>query len=386
MANTINAELVDKIYAQALMALRKKTSILRYVNIINDQFQANQKFGTVTIPISAPYADATDITPSQVPPAGNDTTPQYANLTLSNWKHTDFHLTDYEISRVQAGTMGMQMEEAIDSLARTIVKSVLALYTGIYQYAGTAGTTPFSSNTAVAQSARKLLNDSGVPDNQRALILSFAAEENALGLPIFQRVNEGGSDSVMREGFIGRRLGMDWDSDGYMPTFTGGTLSNGTTKAALINGAVTAGATTANIDSGTLTGTLVVGDLFTVAGDSQQYVVTANATASGNAISGMAFSPASKANWADNAVITFVASHSVAGLAIQKQAIAFASRPLITEVGFEGGSMIREFPDSASGLVLNMEISREYKRTKVDFSSLWGCTLVRPQAAVRILG
>ena len=382
MPNTINAALVDQFYAMGLAALRKKTSILRYVNNLNDSFSGQQKFGSVIVPISAPYADATDVTPSQTPPAGNDTTPQYATVTLSNWKSTNFHLTDYEISRVQDGTMGMQMEEAVDSLARTIVKSILATYTSVYQYTGTAATTPFASNTAPAQAARKLLNRAGVPENNRALLLNFDAEENALGLPIFQRVNESGDASVMREGFIGRRLGMDWDSDAYMPSHTRGTL----TGSPLVNGAVTAGATTVNIDAGSLTGTVVVGDLFTVAGDTQQYVVTANATASGNAIAGMTFSPAAVTNWADNAAVTFVATHAVAGLAIQKQAIAFASRPLITEVGFSGGNIIREYPDMESGLVLNMEISREYKRTKVDFSCLWGVTMVRPQAAVRILG
>lgn len=220
----------------------------------------------------------------------------------------------------------------------------------------------------------------------RSLLLNYDAEANALGLPIFQRVNESGDVSVMREGYIGRRLGFDWDSESYMPTFTGGTLSDGTNKAALINSATVAiGDTSVAMDSATLTGTLKAGDLFTVAGDTQQYVVTADATAAANAIT-VSFSPAAKVAWADNAAVTFVADHDLAGLAMQKQAIAFASRPLVTEVGFSGGNLVREFPDPHSGLVVSMEISREHKRTKVNFSCLWGSTLVRPQAAVRLLG
>lgn len=386
MANTIDSALVDVIYAMALKALRKKTSILRYLTVMNDQFSASEKFGTVTVPIPAPFGDATDITPSQVPPAGNDMTPDYAQITLTNWKHTDFHLTDYEMSRLQAGTMGMQMEEAIDSLSRTIVKSVLANYTAIYNHVGTAGTTPLASNTAVIQSARRLLNENGVPEMDRAIVLNFDAEANAIGLPIFQQVDQSGSSRTLTDASIGRRIGFDWDVDAYMPSFTGGTLSDGTGKAALINDAsVAIGQTSVAMDETTLTGTLVVGDLFTVAGDSQQYVVTANATAAANAIT-VSFDPPAKVAWADNAQVTFVADHDLAGLAMQRQAIAFASRPLITEVGFSGGNLVREMPDPHSGLVLNMEISREYKRTKVDFSCLWGSTVVRPESAVRILG
>lgn len=278
------------------------------------------------------------------------------------------------------------MEEAIDALSRTIVKSVLDNYKGVYQHTGTPGTTPFASTTAAARSARKMLNAAGTPMAMRSLLLGFDAEENALGLPNFEKANEAGTNQIAVEAIIGRRVGFDWRTEGYMPTFTGGTLSDGTNKAALIDSAAVAvGDISVDMDETTLTGTLLKGDLFTVAGDTQQYVVTADATAAGNSIT-VSFSPAAKVAWADNAQVTFVANHEVSALAMGYQAIAFASRPLITEVGFSGGNIIRQIPDPHSGLVLNMEISREHYRTKVSFSCLWGSTLARPQSAVRILG
>ena len=95
------------------------------------------------------------------------------------------------------------------------------------------------------------------------------------------------------------RIPPEWDD----PV---GTLSNGTGMLAKVNDATyTVGDFTVDIDDTSLTGTVVAGDIFTVAGDAQQYVVTAGATASGNAIAGMAFTPASKVAWADDAVITF---------------------------------------------------------------------------------
>lgn len=388
MANTINSLLVDRIYAMGLKALRRQTALLRYVTTYEKEVMDNSFRGdTVVVPIPSQRSDSdvTDVVPSNTPPAPSDITPRYASVTLSNWKKVNFALTDFEVSKLSAGTMSDEFSGAIDVLAGNIIRSVMANYTGIYQYAGTAGTTPFASSTASAASARKLLNISGAPMENRAMILNFDADANSIGLSLFQQYLQKGDSETLREGTIKRALGFDWAVDGYLPTFTGGTLSNGTTKAALINGAATVGVSTINIDSGTLTGTLVVGDLFTVAGDSQQYVVTGNKTASSNAISALAFSPPAKVAWADNAVITFVASHDVAGLALHRQALAFASKPL-DDVTLEGGSQIRQIPDPVSGLTLCLEITRQYKQTVAEFSCLWGSTLARPECAVRILG
>ncbi len=388
MSNTIDSSLVDRIYAMGLKALRRQTSLLRYVTTYEKEVMDNSFRGdTVVVPIPSQRSDSdvTDVVPSNTPPAPSDITPRYASVTLSNWKKVNFALTDFEVSKLSAGTMSDEFSGAIDVLAGNIIRSVMANYTGIYQYAGTAGTTPFASSTASAASARKLLNISGAPMENRAMILNFDADANAIGLSLFQQYLQKGDTETLREGTIKRALGFDWAVDGYLPTFTGGTLSNGTSKAALINGAATVGVSTINIDSGTLTGTLVVGDLFTVAGDSQQYVVTGNKTASGNAISALAFRPPAKVAWADNAVITFVASHDVAGLALHRQALAFASKPL-DDVTLEGGSQIRQIPDPVSGLTLCLEITRQYKQTVAEFSCLWGSTLARPECAVRILG
>ena len=388
MANTINSLLVDRIYAMGLKALRRQTALLRYVTTYEKEVMDNSFRGdTVVVPIPSQRSDSdvTDVVPSNTPPVPSDITPRYATVTLSNWKKVNFALTDFEISKLSAGTMSDEFSGAIDVLAGNIIRSVMANYTGIYQYAGTAGTTPFASSTASAASARKLLNISGAPMENRAVILNFDADANAIGLSLFQQYLQKGDTETLREGTIKRALGFDWAVDGYLPTFTGGTLSNGTSKAALINGAATVGVSTINIDSGTLTGTLLVGDLFTVAGDSQQYVVTGNKTASSNAISALAFAPPAKVAWADNAVITFVASHDVAGLALHRQAIAFASKPL-DDVTIQGGSEIRQIPDPVSGLTLCLEITRQYKQTVAEFSCLWGSTLARPECAVRILG
>ena len=93
-----------------------------------------------------------------------------------------------------------------------------------------------------------------------------------------------------------------------------GTLS-GTTGAgqALVNDAsVTIGQTTIDLDDTSLTGTIVAGDSFTVAGDTQIYTCLTTGTASGNAISALAFTPAAEVAWANNAVVTLIDAKYIA--------------------------------------------------------------------------
>jgi hypothetical protein len=388
MANTISSLLIDRIYAMALMALRRKTTLLKAVmRYDRDMSISTFKGDTVVIPIPAQFTDAMvlDVAPANIPPSPSDITPRFASITLSNWKKVGYALTDLEVDRLQAGTFTSQFDAAIDALARAIIRSVWANYTGIYQAAGTAGTTPFASSTAIVSTARLLLNQSGAPMDMRSMVLGFDADANSINLAIFQQYLQAGNTDALQEGTIKRAIGFDWMTDAYTPTFTGGTLSNGTTKAALVNGAVAVGATTFAIDSATLTGTLVVGDIFTVGLSTQQYVVTTTVTAAANAIASVAFQPPVVTAFADNAAVTFLASHAIAGLALHQSAIAFASKPL-DNVMFEGGSQIRQYPDPFSGLTLCLEISRQYKQTVAEFSCLWGSTLARPECAVRILG
>lgn len=386
MANTIPEILIDRIFAAGFRVLRQKTSFLKYITR-DDDIASSKKGRTVVIPI--PYDDkseeAVDVAPSNTPPPPTDITLDSASVVMDKWQKVDFALTDKEIYELQAGTMPDQMEQRMDVLARTITRSVLSNFTGIYQYAGVAGATPFASDLSAATRARKLLNNAGASMGMRSLINNFDADENALGLNIFQRANESASTETLREGVISRAMGFTWDIDAYMPSFTGGTLSNGTSKAALINsGAVAVGDTSVAMDSTTLTGTLVVGDLFTVAGDTQQYVVTADATAAANAIT-VQFTPGAKVAWADNSVVTFVPDHDVAFIAMHKNAFAFASR-VTDEVPVTSGHLIRQAKDPMTGLALTLEISRQYHQTVAEFSSLWGSTLARPTLAVRGLG
>lgn len=385
MANTIPA-VMTQLVARAVGVLRRRSHMARYVTT-GYSLTPGQKGKTVDVEIP-PTATAGAITASNAYPSNTDTTSTTVAITLDKWYGSDFHMSDQDMTRVDKDLnfFPAAAEASLDAVVTQVDDDLLALYKDVYNASGTAGTTPFASNAAAwTTGARKLLNQEKAPMRDRYVILDPDAEANAVNLSEFKSLYASGDPGVIVEGEIGRKLGADWALNQGVPSFTGGTLSNGTSKVAKVNDAsYTVGESTVDIDDTTLTGTVVVGDIFTVAGDTQQYVVTANATASSNAIAGMAFAPASKVAWADNAVVTFVADHT-ANLAFQRGAFALATAPFEV-VDPSLGVMSQSFVDPLSGLTIRLEVSRQYKQTRWEWDVLYGVKTVRAELAARILG
>lgn len=243
-----------------------------------------------------------------------------------------------------------------------------------------------TDGTTDVTAMRKVLNKQLAPPGDRRVVIDPDAEANALDLRAFQDSSWRGDTAGIIEGQINRKFGFDWFMDQLVPTHTTGTLSNGSTHTAKVNDAsYTVGESTVDIDETTLTGTVVEGDVFTVAGDNQTYTVTADATAAANALAGMAFTPPSKVAWANEAVVTFQDSH-VVNLGFHRDAFAFASRPLEDVNNANLGSLIQSATDPVSGLSLRLEVSRQHKRINWSFDILYGAKLVRPELATRLAG
>jgi hypothetical protein len=286
----------------------------------------------------------------------------------------------------------MSVAEAIRALANDVNVDIMDEYVGVYGFAGGSDAIPFNSTDKVldAVTPRKVLNEQLCPKGNRRGVVDFDAEANMLALSEFSDAEKIMSARVKIEGEIGRKYGIDWVADEAVPTHTAGTLSNGSEHKAKFDGgggAQTVGASSMDVDETTLTGTVVPGDIFTVAGDSQTYVVTntSTKTAAGNAIAGITFAPTAKVAWADDAVVTFKDSHK-ANLVFHRDAFAFAMRPLASQAYNPGGSTIRTMRDPLTGLVLRLEVSRQHKQVAWEFDILWGAKLVRPQLACRLAG
>jgi len=393
MANSFT-NIIPTIMAEGLEVLRESCATLSAVNT-GYSAEAREIGDTITIPVPVAQSVAA-VSPSNTPPANTDVTPTTVTIALDQWNKTDFHLTNKEELEIAAGGfINTQAGESVRALANEIDSDLLGQATvdaGVYNHIGTAGTTPFASEatfqTNWQKGARKLLRQGLArfgPDI--FCVIDEDAEGNLASLVQFTDADRRGDTEGMIEGEIGRKMGSTWLVNQNVKTFTGGTLSNGTGKLANVNGAVAAAATTMAIDETTLTGTLVDGDVFTVASVTGYFMVTNGPqTAASNAIATVNFTPAAPTGgFADDAVVTFAADH-VVNLAFHRNAFALAFAP-IQETGLDGGSAITEtITDPVSGVTLRLKITEEYYQTTWRWDVLYGVKCVRPELACRILG
>ena len=393
MANSFT-NIIPTIMAEGLEVLRESCATLSAVNT-GYSAEAREIGDTITIPVPVAQSVAA-VSPSNTPPANTDVTPTTVTVALDQWNKTDFHLTNKEELEIAAGGfVNTQAGEAVRALANEIDADLLGQATvdsGVYNHVGTAGTTPFASESAFQSAwqkgARKLLRQGLArfgPDIY--CVIDEDAEGNLGSLAQFTDADRRGDDRGMLEGEIGRKMGATWLVNQNTRTFTGGTLTNGSGKLANVNGAVAAGATTMAVDESSLSGTLVDGDVFTVASVSGYFLVTnGTLTASGNAIAAVNFTPAAPTGgFADNAVVTFAGDH-VVNMAFHSNAFALAFSP-IQDSGLAGGSGITEtITAPVSGVTLRLKITEEYYQTTWRWDVLNGVKCVRPELACRILG
>lgn len=394
MASNVFTDVVPQLLAQGLMALRENAVTPRLVANKSSAI-AGKRGSTLDVPIPSRMS-ASAVTPAAYAPNAQALTPDTVPVTLDHWYESPFDMDDDDYESVMDGVIPMQASEAIRSIINTVDQHLLGLHLYVQGTYGTMGTTPFGTpGVADATGIRKVLNKQLAPMDPRHVIMDPDAEAAALGLAEFNRMDFSGSVAAMTEGQLNRKLGINWWMNQNVPSFTTGTLAHSVLSpahAAYVNGALSAGVTTMALDnnaSGTLTGTIKIGDRFTFAGSTIQYVVTNATSASGNAVTGVTFYPAIPIGGiADNTVVTFnqtAAATGVANLAFHRDCIAFATRPLMpTPEGL--GAVSLSAVDPISGLPLRLEVTREYKRTRWSFDLLWGANVVRPELGAVLWG
>lgn len=285
---------------------------------------------------------------------------------------------DVDIEAIEHATNLQDLtERVIKPAAVALAEKINADGLGMYKYipasVGTAGTTPDGLDDIA--NVRKALNVAKAPLQDRNVIWDPEADAKMTQIGNLIKVCEAGTPKGLREAEIGRVFGMgNWMSQGVAEHTTG---AAGTPLVDL-SGGYTAGATTIHIDG--LSAAAKVGDRFTLAGDTTQYVVVA-AGALSTADQDITIFPGLAKNTSDNTALTFASSYT-ANLAFQKNAIAFVTRPLIAPAGADS------YTTSYNGVSLRVvrDYDFAYKREKLSVDVLYGYKAVYPELGCVCLG
>jgi hypothetical protein len=381
VANNLD-EVMPKILAQGLKCLRQNAIMTRLVTR-DYQGEAAQKGDVINIPLSSALT-VSDVSPSVAYVTGEDAVPTKVQVTLDFWKRSGFYMTDKDLKEAMDGHVMRQAEEAVKALSNAVDSFILGKHVGIYSAVGAAGSTPFNGSLTDAKNARVKLNKQLAPQDGLVGVLNPDAEGNLGIVPEVLSAEKRGDAQGIIKGVVGEKLGFKWYMDqniasgGYTP---GTAWVTGYTVSSI---SVAAGDTTLNITNTTAAGSIKVGDIFTVGGSSQQYVVTVTATFSATVPMAISFKPALASAASAGVALTVIGTAYAANLAFHPNAFAWVSRPLGDIDGL--GNNISAMTDPISGITLRVEAQRQNKQTLVEFDILGGAALIRDALAVKILG
>jgi len=301
---------------------------------------------------------------------------QYAKTVPIDWNGED------QKAMLNSGAWGtvlaQQFADAFGQIRDAIEKSVAeeAVKAASRAY-GTAGTAPFADGSKMGDLAnmKGILDLNKAPASGRTIVLSSEAETSLLtNQTNLIKVNEAGSEAMLRQGIIMPVYGFNVRSSAQLEQHTKGAAASYVTN---LSATLNPGEREIAVDTGT--GAFANGDVVTFAGDANKYVVNAN-TADSITIG----EPGLRKTLADGVAVT-VGNSYTPSIALHKSAIALAIRP--PKAPNEGDMLSRELvTDPYSGIVYEVALVRGMRTIQYQVSAVWGVKAVNPAWIATLLG
>lgn len=377
MANTLGYYNPNFYAQEALIQLEKALGMAGRVHLGYDEERRSFDKGEY-INIKKPST----FTVGDAPATKQDVTTESVQIQLAYWREVKFALTDKELAFTGERIINDHIRPAAYALADDIDQKMCILADDIPWFYDLAATTVVADVTG----PRKVMRDNAVPLQDQMnmhYMVDSQTEKGLLDLSAFTQQQGAGQDAVeaQRSGFLGRKYGYEFFANQNVQAHTKGTASTGTLA---VVAATSKGATTIGLDAGAVTGTLVPGDTFVIAGNTQRYAITNTTTAATNAFTGVTFTPALAADAAEDAVVTVSLDDHNQCLAFHRNAFALATAPL-SDIGKNLGAKIAVVQDPVTGLALR---SRLYyvgnsSEVHVALDVLYGVKTLDPNLAVR---
>jgi len=383
MANTLT-NLIPDVYAALDVVSRELIGIVPSVarNSSTDRLALNQTLRAFQTPSNTAGAD---ITPAMSLPSASDQTVLNKTVTISKSRAFPFSWSGEEQYAVNTGPGYLsirqdQIAQAFRAAANEIELFAAGLmYKGASRAYGTAGTTPFSTNTGEAAQLKKVLDDNGAPISGRSMIIDTTTGAQLRTLTQLTKANEAGTSMTLRDGEILNLSGFSIkESAQIQPVAIGAMASATSTSAAFTVGQTAIPLATAG------TGVVSAGDVVTFANDTNKYVVASVSFAGANPASGDSITLAApglrKAQSAATRAITVVGSSTLtSNIAFSQNAFILATRlPVLPPEG--DIALHREVvTDPRSGLSFEMAVYPGYRMNRYEIAINYGGAVIKPE-------
>ena len=391
MANTLTG-LIPTIYEALDVVSRELVGFIPAVNTDHNIERAAK--GQTVMSFATPAVTASDIVPGVTAPNDGDQTIGNIPITISKSRYVPIRWNGEEqrgmnsvppsVTRV----MRDQFAQAFRTLTNEVETDIaLTARLGASRATGTAGTTPFGTNGDLSDFALALqiLEDNGAPFGDRHYVAGSSAIANLRAKQaVLFRVNEAGTDTLLRQGIVGQVEGLMVHNSAAIKTaaITKGTGSAYTTNTA----GYAVGATSITLITGT--GTILAGDVITFAGDTNKYVVATGIAAPGTIVLA---APGLRQAIPAAATAVTVGNNFVPNVAFSRNALVLATRLPAVPVDVSGRPMDMaddriSVTDPVSGLTFEVSLYTQYRQIKYEVGLAWGQAAVKPEHIALGLG
>ncbi|WOJ09157.1 P22 phage major capsid protein family protein [Citrobacter koseri] len=380
MANTLTGLLPDMYEALDVIS-REMTGFIPAVSR-NSNVERAAIGQNVLVPVTTSAASA-DNTPGVTAPNTGDAVVDNVQVAITKSKHVPVRWNGEETKGLMnAGTFSTIQADRFYQAMRTLVNEIendlwLEAYKNASRAYGTAGTTPFGTAADMSDFAGvlRILEENGAPKTDLQLVLGHAAIGNLRGKQsgLF-KVNEAGSSDMLRNGMTDRIMGMAIRHSDPVSL-----VAKGSGAGYLTNGAVGAGSTGIALDTGT--GTILSGDIVTLNGDTNKYVV--NSALAGGAIA--IGKPGLLLDAADGAALT-VGNSYTPNVAFARSAIVLATRAPAKPEGGDAADDTTIITDPVTGLSFEIAVYRQFLQVVYHVRLAWGYRAIKSEHIALLAG
>lgn len=344
---------------------------------------------TVRSPVVGAMA-AEDITPAAYAADTPNHTINYVDMVITKARSVPFGITGEEtVGLKNAGTLAVINRDRIAQAMRTLTNEIESDLAGLHIAAsrayGTYNATPFGTAGDLSDFAqsRKILDDNGAPQSDLHMVLGSTAVANIRGKQsgLF-KVNEAGTDNLLRRGALDNVQGFDLHASGQVKTAVAvGTGASATTN----NAGYAVGATTITLASAG-TGTIIAGDIITFAGDNEKYVVVSGDADVSNGGTITIAEPGLRKAIAASATNITVIGATTRNMFFHRSAIQLATRAPAMPDGGDAADDVMLVTDQVSGITYEFCVYRQRRQVRYEVNAAWGVKMVAPRHAGILIG
>ena len=336
-----------------------------------------------------PTGNVSDITPAMAIPEPTAQTSGASSVIITKSRAAEFGFIGDQQKALNTGAGFAQsragkIAQAIRALVNEVEADLAGLQSTFSRAYGTPTTTPFgtANDYTDASLVMKILKDNGAPKSDNQLVINTTAGANFIGKQ--SAVNAAGTDSMLRQGVLLDLAGMPLRESAEIVTQTKGAMASATTSAS----AQTVGQTAIPLATAG-TGVVAAGDIITLAGDTNKYVVTSVAFAGANPAAGDIITIAQPglqvAQTSSAKAITVVAT-AARNMCFNRSALILAARAPARPVEGDMAEDVTIITDPYSGLSLEFAMYKGYRKVRYEVGLAWGVKNIKPAHTALLLG